>query len=236
VVVDDLDVLELHLAGGCFVNTRMVGWMCKCNVLVQFDQAGQTIHAYQIVTLDFERCLSGRLKVRGARATQKVPSGLATFEMSSGASGRSIESDLSAGVAYSASARGTFWAVRQPPTVERMHEAAGTATDAEALLVSCSGKLCVASEAHTSLIEFVVNRPNKLLHQRGGVLAWSPEEGDGAHFSSVGCMMIDVQSLALPILERVGVAASQLDLAKAVCFVQPTYVLVDHHNLPLHAD
>jgi len=86
----------------------------------------------------------------------------------------------------------------------------------------------------------VVERPHKFLAQDGGaVAAYAPEDdGSGrASFSAEGVLPVDVRELQLerllrPLFGADGIA-SQLDLSRACVFVQPEYVLVDHHNVRL---
>jgi hypothetical protein len=252
-VVDDLDVLESHSVSGIFFTTGMQGWMVKTNLLVRCkvptwssEHVGEVeeVPGYQILSLDFENGVGGNIKTLGARVTQFVPTTTARFKISSGKSGSTINSPLSDGLAYRAEVTSCN-AIRSP-------------------LISISGKL--RAGPHTDrvlrLMEFVINRPNKFLHQVGndfagyaewtatagsdsdldpatrGKLAFSPEVGAGAEFDHTGCVLVEVEELAVPILSRLDAGRTRLldevDLTRAVCFVQPQYILVDHANTVLN--
>ena len=245
IVVDDLDILESYCASGMFVSTGLQGWMVKTNLLVKCkvptwnkENLNETteVSGYQILSLDFEKGLGGNIKTLGARATQLVPTTTARFDMSSGPSGSAVDSALSEGLLYSAEVT-SFHSSRNP-------------------LISIRGKFRLGphDQRTLQLMEFAINRPNKFLKQVGddyagytctmsmednkGRLAFSPEDGDGADFRYTECVLVDVETLSLPILSRLDVGEEQLlrhiDISQAVCFVQPQYILVDHHNTKLN--
>lgn len=244
VLIDDLDSLEAYCGGGMFLPTAMSGWMMKVNVLVKcpvpnwdasegsdnISRANNVslVSGYQILSVDFEQGLGGGVKSLGARLTQRVPSTTLKFEMSSGVSGRAIKSELKDGLEYSAK-------VFNNKSGENLIDLEGTLiTDAAKTLSS------------QPFIDFIINRPNKFLLQRNNDdnrLAYSPEIGDGADFPSTGCALVDVHRLAAPVADMLlglglsddngngnGNKTMKLRLDEAICFVQPYYILVDHHN------
>jgi hypothetical protein len=222
IVVDDLDQLASYVRGSFFV-TPMVGWMMKLNVMVKcpVGDGGSYVRGYQIRTLDFEACLSGGIKTWGARATQRIPSNQARFEMSFGASGTSATSPLDAGVAFACC---VTQSARCPP------------------LLQCAGTLAALPDERRALVEFIVARPTKFLLQIDGSgkslgLFFSPELGEGACVPSAdGCVEVHLAgALAAPMVsERLpGFVSTATDAA--FVFVQPEYNLVDHHNTPLEA-
>ena len=103
-----------------------------------------------------------------------------------------------------------------------------------------------------ALAQFVVERPHKFLVQRSSgrgsagaarTLAYSPELGAGARFTAQGVMRVDTGGGAVraPILSVLsglgvdpGVALASLD--RAVCLLQPDYVLVDHINIVVSSE
>lgn len=96
-------------------------------------------------------------------------------------------------------------------------------------------------------VEFVVCRPTKFLTQAprqrcigGGGVEWalfySSQEGEGAVISAQGCM--GLRRVGLEIAEflasRLGLDPSVVEEAGgAVCFLQPSYVCVDHQIAPV---
>lgn len=219
IVVDDLDVLEAHCAAGMFMSTPLSGWMMKLNILVRCsvptwnDTGTTTVAGYQIVEVHFEDGLGGKMKALGARLTQKVPSTTLQFEMSSGSSGTAFNSELRDALLYSA-----------------------TVSDkSNCRLLALTGSLKTKESATSPLqpfLDFVINRPHKFLFQKdNNCLAYAPETGEGAEFSTEGCALVSADDLAVPLLERIGKGFSEkLRIDDAVCFVQPYYILVDHHN------
>jgi hypothetical protein len=114
VVVDDLFKLEVPVPGSdssFLAVPGMNGWMMKLNALVEcaVTPGAPPLAGYQIPSLDFEATLgpSAFLKKRGALSTQRVPTSLATFAMSAGASGRTEASSLEAGTPISATVAAT---------------------------------------------------------------------------------------------------------------------------------
>jgi hypothetical protein len=257
IVVDDLDTLESYTLG-TFIPTGLQGWMCKLNLLVKCkvpssdDSIGSLteveVSGYQIVTIDFESGFGGIVKSLGAKLTQRIPSETASFIVSSGLSGTTIDSSLENGLPYS---------------VEM------TSSEEQKPLVQLSGTIRTSlTDEEKQFVQFVVNRPHKFLKQCNSsvdvdppsfaALAYSPETGPGAVFNHEECVWIDVNTLtassdekdlSLAILRRLGgkfrhekeVAKDKdnkemeapmpmLDLSRAKCFLQPYYILVDHHN------
>ena len=231
IVIDDLDMLEAYVLG-TYIPTGLKGWMCKVNLLVKcpVPSVGEAniptedVHGYQILTIDFEDVTGGQLKAWGAKYTQHIPSSTAHFEVSSGVSGTSIHSPLENDCPYSA-----------------------VMTSNGEPLVSVTGVLRSSlSPQQVEFTRFVTDRPHKFLHQdcrsldksihRGTAsrLAYSPEDGDGASFSHAGCVWLEAEAIALPVLDRLGGGVlQQVDLKHAQCFIQPYYILVDHHNITL---
>lgn len=222
VLIDDLDSLEAYCGGG-FIPTGMSGWMMKVNILVKcpvpswntpLANSTTTVSGYQILTVDFEQGLGGGVKSLGARLTQKVPSNTLKFDMSSGVSGKATSSELKNDSGYFAKVFDS--------SGRNLIELAGALQMDDSLIAS-----------NQSFIDFVINRPHKFLFQRTeNLLAYSPEMGDGADFSSSGCALVQVQRLVAPVLDKIGLSSEKhkLGLEEAVCFVQPYYILVDHHN------
>ena len=111
------------------------------------------------------------------------------------------------------------------------------------LLLQIDGVLRHMSSDETEFAGFVCERPHKFLYQRQGqnlVTTYAPEDdGSGsAKFSAAGCMGVefDTNSLVVqPLLERLlgSERSKALDLEHTVAFVQPEYILVDHHNTAL---
>lgn len=242
VVVDHLAEMHVHIGGGMFVNSRMTGWMTKLNLLVTADlpHVGEQQRGYQIVTLDFERCVSGSAKAFGARRTQFVPAATAQYDCSLPKSYR-VDGSL-----YTVEDRAAAPAqVADPPSssfersIPGMHAAAAAAAASKTreLLLLCAGEpmplghgasssLSEAEEA--ALVRFVVDRPVKFLHHPSGALyasAW----GNGHRCSADGCIALKVERLEAPILRRVGLGSA--DLSRATVFVQPEYSIVDHEHL-----
>lgn len=227
VLIDDLDSLEAHCAGGVFLPTAMSGWMMKVNILVKcrvptwdpdcmtVDNA-DVVSGYQILSVDFEQGLGGCVKSLGARLTQRVPSTTVKFEMSSGVSGRAINSELKDGMEYFAKV---------------LDENGGKLLELEGTLIADETK----TTSSQPFFDFIINRPNKFLYQRNdNRLAYSPEIGEGADFPSSGCALVDVSRLAAPMLDSLlgsnDDENKKIRLDEAICFVQPYYILVDHHN------
>ena len=227
IVVDDLERLEVYCGAGLFVPTPMSGWMMKLNLLVRCpvptwnNDGGDetvTVSGYQIVEVHFEGGIGGQVKALGARKTQKVPSSTLQFGMSRVFSGEAINSNLEDGMDYAA----------------KVYEESGK------LLLSLTGVLKVGDSTTDNMkpfFDFVINRPNKFLFQKdNNVLAYSPETGVGAEFSSDGCAFVEMSEFSAPVLERISTGleligvSSSLPLDDVICFVQPYYILVDHHN------
>jgi hypothetical protein len=229
VMLDDLDSLRAHVAAGLFVPTPLCGWMSKVNLLVRRTIPGPesiSVPGYQILSLRFEPGLRGAVMIAGARHTQRIPTFAAAFEMSDGPSGSARSSStLAPGAAYSA----------------KLLSVGDDAATAGEVLLSIEGRLSGPLEGFDrAFVKFVVGRPHKFLAQDGGaVAAYAPEDdGSGrASFSPDGVQAVDVSELQLERLLRplfgADDLASQLDLTRAIVFIQPDYVLVDHHNVRL---
>ena len=71
VLVDDLDKLEYYTPLG-FINTFTSGWMTKINLLVRHKSTH--VPGYMITSIDFEDNLSGLVRCKGAKLTQRIPS------------------------------------------------------------------------------------------------------------------------------------------------------------------
>jgi len=233
VVVDDLFKFEAPVGPAFMAVPFMNSWMMKVNALIKCapHPEAEVLHGYQILSLDFEqtRGLSGWIKKQGARATQKIPSRLARFAVSSGASGSTATSAMDDGTCYSSVVTSTA------------AESDGAGQDCA--LVQVQGKLAplnVAAGEVTSadFVDFVVNRPHKFLAQRSGTsedsqLAFASWR-EGYDCSSTGCMRVVLEEISLPVLSRLGEEVGRemdADLAnRAVCFLQPEYSLVDCKN------
>ena len=103
-----------------------------------------------------------------------------------------------------------------------------------------------------ALAQFVVERPHKFLVQRSSgkaskgaarTLAYSPELGAGARFAAEGVMRVDtggdaVRAPILSVLSSIGVdpGVALASLDRAVCLLQPDYVLVDHINIVVSSE
>ena len=220
VLVDDLDTLEAYCAG-YFVPTAMSGWMVKVNILVKCPvptwsgenaRTTKIVSGYQILTVNFETGLGGILKAFGARLTQRVPSTTLRFDMSVGVSGHAINTEINDGMTYTA----------------RICDGSGI------VLLDLKGKLNANQSAiqnKLEFIDFVINRPNKFLFQKKeNRVVFSPEAGEGADFSTDGCVLVGSDTLLIPITEQCGICSDVLNLEGAISFLQPYYILVDHHN------
>jgi hypothetical protein len=151
IVVDDLFKLESPLGPCCFMPVPgMNGWMMKVNALVQCPPSpgAEPLCGYQILTLDFEqtRGPTSWVKVKGAQATQMVPTQRARFSMSAGASGCTDASSMAPGTACTADV---------------------TAVEGGEALVKLSGRLAALDDESRALCEFVVGHPHKFLAQQG---------------------------------------------------------------------
>ena len=114
ICVDDLDVMKPYIGLGLFAPSMLTGWMTKVNLLVKapavdiplhdVSEEGY-VHGYQILSLHFESGFAGKVKRLGAISTQKVPTGLAEYDVSSGKSGETILSTMDPGQKYSARIR-----------------------------------------------------------------------------------------------------------------------------------
>ena len=209
VCVDDLDSLETRLLGRWWP-TGLSGWMTKVNLLVRCpatalpgcEAARGYIRGYQILSLHFEGGgMGGAVKVKGAVATQRIPSCTARYLMTSGKTGKSMRSSMAAGTAYGAQVARRSTGPVGPATggillrvqgtlrpLRKVGDAASNGTDTE------------------EFARFVVERPHKFLvwnacnnsaanQARSGagtgrMLAYSPEEGVGARFGAEGVMRV----------------------------------------------
>jgi hypothetical protein len=236
IVVDDLCNLSAWVGVG-FLPTPMSGWMMKFNLLVDVNMPeadNKWQPAYQIMTLDFERGVGGKVKQIGAIASQKVPSHTTLFNMSCGTSGNSTEKPMIAGAPYSAHVQ----------------------TSSNECLLRVIGTLKEMSESEKAFATFIVERPHKVLAQNNGRSpAHAPEDGEGAIFSAEGAMKVDFTTLELTMVKRriqeliltnhnrgsdlsneaieKMVSEFDIDYEKVTVFLQPEYVLLDHTNLPL---
>ena len=150
IVLDDLFKLESPLGPCCFMPVPgMNGWMMKVNALVECPPStgAEALRGYQILTLDFEqtRGPTSWVKVKGAQATQMVPTQRARFSTSAGLTGCTESSPMTAGTACSA-------------------EVASAEGEA---LVKLSGRLAPLDDESRALCEFVVGHPHKFLAQQG---------------------------------------------------------------------
>lgn len=150
IVLDDLFKLESPLGPCCFLPVPgMNGWMMKMNALVACPPRpeAEPLYGYQILTLDFEQTCgpSSWVKVKGAQATQKVPTQRANFSMSAGATGCTQSSSMDAGTACSAEL---------------------TSAERGELLVKLSGRLAPLDGESRALCEFVVGHSTKFLAQQ----------------------------------------------------------------------
>eukprot|EP00040_Diaphanoeca_grandis_P001509 m.18711 g.18711 ORF g.18711 m.18711 type:complete len:299 (-) comp12170_c0_seq1:133-1029(-) len=235
ICVDDLYYLKLPVLGGWMSVPGMNGWMIKVNALVKCPVAPgeEPISGYQILTLDFERTWgpTAKLKRNGAMDTQKIPTTLADFDMSSGKSGNTPASSMDVDTPYSASVTCTT-------------EDSATAME----LISITGRLSplVDSELDTAsiygpladLCAFVVGRTTKYLAQQkfdaslDRVLAYATWQQPSS-CESTGCVRVITDSIALPILDRVAhnLGLTSANLTKqAICFLQPEYNIIDVEN------
>lgn len=231
IVIDDLCDLEAWIGIG-YLTTPMSGWMMKFNILVDVDLNGVWNPAYQILTLDFEQGLGGRVKKLGAIATQKVPTETSIFNMSCGISGQSTVKEMVEDAPYSA-------------VVE---------TTSGDILLKVVGKLTtLKSDDEKDFAKFVMERPHKVLSQSYGKYpAHAPENGEGAMFSADGVMRVALsEPLQAPMIEQrlralisnnIATDATtdssdessfDLDMSAAMVLLQPEYTLVDHTNLLL---
>lgn len=239
IVVDDLDRLEIYgPLSGHFYYSGLCGWMCKTNLLVKrsvpdFNGSSWNVSGYQILTLDFESGIGGLIKSLGAKATQKIPTYLSRFITTVGKSGQSSNSILNDKDSYRCNM----------DDLERLN------------LISVKGKFDKnVSKEMRKFMSFVVNRPHKFLKQVGNDVvlyheplhnnwhvstAYSPEIGTGAEFNHEDCLLIDIEELSLPILNRFkndGInydLIQHIDFNKCICFIQPQYILIDHQNVIL---
>ena len=198
---------------GAFLPTGMSGWMMKCNLLVRCDRRNnsnadgqeaevgpedekclgqkcqcEVMRGYQILSLDFERSAGGRVKVWGARRTQKVPVELASFGVSSGRSGKTSTSAMLPGTPYECVVRG-----KHPGGAGAAGEEKGSNASLIELLGGAlrdwtvegggGGEVEVGvgrERPGQALVDFVLQRPHKFLLQptrEGGtsaVYAWHP--------------------------------------------------------------
>jgi hypothetical protein len=252
IVVDDLFKLEAPVPGGFLKVPGMNGWMMKLNALVTCparEPNQPALEGYQIITLDFEatRGPSGWIKQQGALSTQKVPSCLSLFEVSSGPSGATTESSMAPGTSYSAAVK----------SVGR-EAVDGVDSEAQGLLLLRGTLAALESEDEQSFCDFVVNRPHKFLlqqqPQRGKSLEAQSQEGQSrqqqlvfaswrsSDCSSTGCMRVVPgpraikggvsKDLLLPILRRRLSAEliAHMHLDEAFCFLQPEYSMIDCKN------
>jgi len=225
IVISDLDRLDYFV--GCFVPTFMRGYMAKVNLLgrasvpLSAQGIGAPVPGYQILHLSFESGLSGCLKKWGAVATQRVPAINAIFKMSDGPSGNAKGADASEGARYGA----------------RIESTAGEP------LVQVEGTLApLDAGEERQFAKDVVVREHKFLVQRssGGHgrprrAVYSDERGVAgckASFSADGVMALRTSLLDVaPLLRKVlGSGADQVDASRAVCFVQPEYIMYDSTN------
>ena len=219
-VIDDLDSLEAWTGAG-FLPTPLSGWMMKSNLLVEANPDGKEwLPAYQILNLDFENSLGGRIKVAGARSTQRIPSNLATFRMSDGASGKSHLLNLNEGAVYEAEVL------------------ASSGIEGGRLLAHIAGRLAPLSAEEQVFASFVASRPHKILSQDMGKAAvYAPEVGEGASFTAEGMVKVEPAVLELEGLLGRGslhdIQPDSLDFSNAVVLLQPEYTLLDHTNAPI---
>lgn len=227
IILDDLDTLESYF-NGIYINLSnyIRGWMCKVNILVKcevpvlYSNRNEIVSGYQIISLDFEKGLSGELKKFGALKTQIIPTVTSTFRMTSGISGLAINYPLRNNEKYIAE----MISNENENNINENH------------LVKLVGKLNTnLSSEQLNFAKFVINRPHKFLYQNfgteNGKLAYSPEIGDGANFECENCVWVDIEEINLPILNRLNERFNAtLDISQIQCFIQPSYTLVDHHN------
>ena len=236
ILVDDLDILQSYILGG-FVSTGMLGWMCKFNLLVRCPVTlpnnqpdhKEEVSGYQIMTLDFENNYSGYVKVLGSRATQCVPTFHTQFNVLIGdkeiTSGYSIDTSLESGTIISAKMSST-----------------------STLSIKGTYDNSVKDTVLLDLYKFITNRPHKFLVQYGDdsdksvnkTLMYSPEIGEGAEYPFENCVPVvvqpenlDIKQVLVRIADIIPDIHTIVDPSQIVCFVQPSYTLVDHHNTKL---
>ena len=218
VVVDDLYQIKSYFPGLGFVSVPLSGWMTKLNLLVNAKvPVDSDARGYQILSLDFEAGLKGVVKRLGAIATQKIPSFVSAFEMSSGTAGTTLGKTLENGALFSA----------------KMTRGSET-------LVDVKGTLRDPHADEVELARFVASRPHKFLQQTNGDLVWAPwgagwksdvdaikvlELGNGGG----GNALVGVEALMAKHLTSL----DGLDFSKAFCFVQPFYSMIDSVNVKL---
>lgn len=256
IVVDDLCELSSWVGVG-FLPTPMSGWMMKFNLLVDVEMHQDTSNkensfmqpSYQILTLDFERSIGGKVKQLGAIVTQKIPSYTSLFDMSCGRSGYSVNK----------------------PMIEDNSYSAHVSTLNGDCLLKLNGTLKELTTQEKLFAKFIVERPHKVLFQNNGTNpVHAPEDGEGADFTSDGMMRVHLsERIQLPMVkERIkelslmnlkskvatlsqGSADSQstdlldessiaklidefeIDDDKVIVLLQPEYTLVDHTNVNL---
>lgn len=239
IVIDDLDSLESWTGVG-FMPTGMQGWMCKVNLLVKHASLipGETVHAYQILTLDFENNWGGVLKVLGAKATQGIPTFSSSFASTFGKSGSTFDAPIIHGAEYSVIMQSLSSSSSSSGRGSSISNSNNTEDESfPAPLVSIRGRLCCEEipEEVQSFMKFVVDRPHKLLAYKGSQLAYSKESGVGSHCTSQGCVTVvpndgDKEAIVLHVLNRVNIDTNSIDRSAVICFIQPYYTIVDHKN------
>lgn len=158
---------------------------------------------YLITTIDFESGFTGFIRSKGAIATQKIPSSTGAYAVTQNAT------------SVTASVR---------------------LDDAPKTHLQLSATLLPLETRDDNFVNFVTNRTTKYLQQFGGTVQCSLELGPGAQFSNNGTRVLaeDAQ-VSWSFLDRLKLRTigGWSPCQARTCFLQPQYILVDHHNTVL---
>ena len=236
IVIDNLYKLETPMGTGFCTVPGMSGWMMKINILITCppppgpnSATAPPLHGYQIHSLDFQHTtgLSGWIKQKGAIQTQKVPSYLSLFDISSNpGTGTALPAE---GTEYSAVVTDKHHA---PLVTLQKNRDAQTPITLKAPIATKGNNNNGQDHA---FIQFVVNRPHKFLLQNDHTFAFASwQENSYCMDGSKGCIHVQFQpnQLQLPVLlaRFPPKVVEAMDLSNASCFLQPEYNMVDCKN------